>query len=77
MLLVSAVLGFWWGFLVATIGTTIGMLLAFLVGKQIFHDRLHRCALFHKLILCLPLMVLCGTWDQRSTCAAKLRWPMV
>ena len=44
MLLVSAVLGFWWGFLVATIGTAIGMLLAFLVGKQIFHDRLHRCA---------------------------------
>lgn len=44
MLLVSAVLGFWWGFLVATIGTAMGMLLAFLVGKQIFHDRLHRCA---------------------------------
>ena len=48
MLLVSAVLGFWWGFLVATIGTAIGMLLAFLVGKQIFHDRLHRCAAFCK-----------------------------
>lgn len=45
MLLVSAVLGFWWGFLVATLGTTIGMLLAFLVGKQIFHDRLHRWVL--------------------------------
>ncbi len=42
MLLVSAVLGFWWGFLVTTIGTTIGMLLSFLVGKQIFRDRLHR-----------------------------------
>ncbi len=42
MLLVSAVLGFWWGFLVTTIGTTIGMLLSFLVGKQMFRDRLHR-----------------------------------
>ena len=42
MLLVSAVLGFWWGFLVVTIGTTIGMLLAFLIGKQIFRDRLSR-----------------------------------
>lgn len=72
MLLVSAVLGFWWGFLVATLGTTIGMLLAFLVGKQIFHDRLHRCALLHKLILCLPLMVMCGTRHQQSTCAVKL-----
>ncbi|KAL0026478.1 hypothetical protein WJX77_001389 [Trebouxia sp. C0004] len=41
MLLVSAVLGFWWGFLVTTIGTSIGMLLSFLVGKQIFRDRLH------------------------------------
>ncbi|KAA6423797.1 MAG: hypothetical protein FRX49_06368 [Trebouxia sp. A1-2] len=41
MLLVSAVLGFWWGFLVTTIGTAIGMLLSFLVGKQIFRDRLH------------------------------------
>lgn len=47
MLLVSAVLGFWWGFLVATIGTAIGMLLAFLVGKQIFRDRLHRYVLCH------------------------------
>lgn len=43
MLLVSAVLGFWWGFVVATIGTSIGMLLSFLVGKQLFRDRLHRC----------------------------------
>lgn len=42
MLLVSAVLGFWWGFVVATIGTSIGMLLSFLVGKQLFRDRLHR-----------------------------------
>lgn len=41
MLLVSAVLGFWWGFLVVTIGTAIGMTLPFLIGKQIFKDRLH------------------------------------
>lgn len=41
MLLVSAVLGFWWGFLVVTLGTAIGMALPFLIGKQIFKDRLH------------------------------------
>ena len=61
MLLVSAVLGFWWGFLVATIGTAVGMLLAFLVGKQIFHDRLHRCATFDKFSGCL-FKVMFGTW---------------
>lgn len=41
MLLVSAVLGFWWGFLVVTIGTAIGMTLPFLIGKQLFRDKLH------------------------------------
>ena len=58
MLLVSAVLGFWWGFLVATIGTAIGMLLAFLVGKQIFHNRLHRCVPLAKLDGCLSIVML-------------------
>ena len=56
MLLVSAVLGFWWGFLVATIGTAAGMLLAFLVGKQIFHDRLNRCATSEKFNGCLCMV---------------------
>lgn len=58
MLLVSAVLGFWWGFLVATLGTAVGMLLAFLVGKQIFHDRLHRCVPLAKLHGCLQIGML-------------------
>lgn len=63
MLLVSAVLGFWWGFLVATIGTAIGMLLAFVVGKQIFRDRLHRCATIDQFNGCL-FMVVFGTWTR-------------
>lgn len=54
MLLLSAVLGFWWGFLVVTIGTTIGMLLSFLVGKQIFRDRLHRY-LYRQVVTCTDM----------------------
>lgn len=42
ILLAATVLGFWWGLLIVTVGTTIGMMLPYAVGRKLLHKRLQR-----------------------------------